>query len=102
MTQPTARVACPKCGTEMDDAILHTSGIVVVTEQYMTALRELQTAADQSISASADGGHSVAIIPMFPLCEQKYARCWHCPSCRLIVVGSDGIIPQDEIPKVGR
>ena len=85
----------------MVDRIIHSSGIVVCEEQYLTAMRELQAEQDAKRSAHRHGGHCVPILPMWPE-EQKYARVKYCELCELIVVAKSDQIPPDEIPPIAK
>ena len=85
----------------MVDRIIHSGGIVVCEEQYLTSMRELQAERDVGRSAERHGGHVVPILPMWPK-EQKYARVRYCERCELIVVAKSDQIPPEEIPAIAK
>lgn len=85
----------------MVDRIIHSGGIVVCEEQYLTAMRELQSEADAGRKGERHGGHCTAILPMWPE-EQKFARVNYCENCELIVAARSDQIPSDEIPAIAK
>ena len=85
----------------MVDRIIHSGGIVVCEEQYLTAMRTIQAEEDAGRAGHAHAGHCVPILPMWPQ-EQKYARVKYCEQCVLIVVARSDQIPSSEIPAVAK
>jgi hypothetical protein len=95
-------MSCPNCGEGMVDRIVHSSGIVVCEEQYLTAMRELQAEEDAGRGpAHRHLGHTEHVLPMWPS-EQKYARAKYCSNCKLIVVAQSDQIPPEEIPAIAK
>ncbi|MCZ2109202.1 MAG: hypothetical protein LC118_06515, partial [Dehalococcoidia bacterium] len=82
--------------------MLHSSGVVVTNLEYLGVLRELQREAESRGTAHRDAGWAEAIIPMYPLDEQKYAYCWHCKKCSVVVVSRHDIVPSDQIPDIAK
>ena len=85
----------------MLDRIIHSGGIVVCEEEYLTSMRELQAESDAGRHAERHGGYVVPILPMWPD-EQKYARVKYCERCELIVVAKSDQIPLEEIPAIAK
>lgn len=85
----------------MLDRIIHSAGMVVCEEQYLTAMRAIQAEEDAGRAGHAHGGLCTAILPMWPD-EQKFARVKYCERCELIVVAKSDQIPSEEIPAVAK
>jgi hypothetical protein len=100
MIAPTCK--CPNCGSRMLDRVVHSSGIVVCEPNYLDGMWDIQHAEDKGGSGHADLGHAVPIISMMPQHEQKYARCFYCEKCVLIVLSAGDVIPSDQVPKVAK
>jgi hypothetical protein len=86
----------------MVDRIIHSRGIVVCEERYLTAMREIQAAEDAGRAGHADGGRCAHILPMTPMHEEKFARVKYCEACKLIIVARSDQIPSEEIPAVAK
>jgi hypothetical protein len=101
MSTKLLALSCPVCGKKLTHAILHSSGIVVCSEEYLAAMWALQEKADRGWGANVHAGWSEHIIPMYPF-EQKYAACYYCEQCKLAVVLQRDLIPSDEIPDIAK
>jgi hypothetical protein len=85
----------------MNQRWVHSSGVVVIEEAYIEAMRYLQVEADAGRPGHAFGGAAEAIIPMWPQ-EQKYAKCQFCESCKAVFIMADDVLPQNDIPEIAR
>lgn len=82
--------------------IVHSFGMVACEPKHLAAMRRLQRAADRGKAASATGGRSNYILPMWPFRQQKYAHCRFCEECRIVVIAAADQIPPEKIPKIAK
>jgi len=88
---------CPKCGEIINKAIIHTSGIVVCSKEYIDSIIEIEKAEKRGESVKMHGGLVNVIVPMIPLNKEKYIYCQYCKSCELIIVEKGEIIDIEKI-----
>jgi hypothetical protein len=86
------QMKCPECHKEMRPSVAHTSGIVITGEQHLRAIREVVAAETQGRSVHVEGGFAEALVPKYPLDEEKYLYCSYCGRCELAVIRKRDLI----------